>query len=64
MNNHEVALLLAELFGDTCACDFACIDEWLPFKCDFSETKCPNPDGVACWEQFLKYRDRSETNED
>lgn len=53
--NHEVACLLAELFGDDCACNFNGINEWLPEKCDFIDI-CPNTVGVACWEQFLKYR--------
>lgn len=55
-NNHKVACLLAEMFGDDCACNFNGIDEWLPMKCDFAETACPNSVGVACWEQFLKHR--------
>ena len=55
-NNHEVACLLAELFDDDCACNFNGIDEWLPLKCDFAETCCPHPVGVACWEQYLKHR--------
>ena len=55
-NNHKVACLLAEMFGDNCACNFNGIDEWLPMKCDFAETACPSPAGVACWEQFLKHR--------
>lgn len=55
-NNHKVACLLAEVFGDDCACNFNGIDEWLPMKCDFAGTTCPNPAGVACWEQFLKHR--------
>ena len=55
-NNHKVACLLAEMFGDDCACNSNGIDEWLPMKCDFAETACPNPGGVACWEQFLKHR--------
>ena len=54
-NNHTVACLLAELFGDTCACNYNGIDEWLPEKCEVIEA-CPNPVGVACWEQFLKHR--------
>ena len=57
-NNHEVACLLAEMFGDGCACNFNGIDEWLPMKCDFAETACPHPVGVACWEQFLKHREK------
>ena len=55
-NNHKVACLLAEMFDDDCACNFNGIDEWLPMRCDFAETTCPNPAGVACWEQFLKHR--------
>jgi hypothetical protein len=54
-NNHKVACLLAEIFGDNCACNFNGIDEWLPEKCEVIDS-CPNPVGVACWEQFLKHR--------
>ena len=54
-NNHTVACLLAELFDDTCACNYNGIDEWLPEKCELMDS-CPNPVGVACWEQFLKHR--------
>lgn len=52
---HEVAVILADAFGDDCACNFNGIDEWLPFKCELIES-CPNTCGVACWEQYLKYR--------
>jgi hypothetical protein len=58
-NNHTVACLLAELFGDACACNYNGIDEWLPEKCEVIDA-CPNPVGVACWEQFLKHRAESE----
>ena len=54
-NNHEVACILAEVTGDDCACDIGDIGEWLTMCCDFAETTCPNPCGVACWEQFLKH---------
>lgn len=54
-NNHQIACMLADLFGDTCACNYNDIDEWLCELCDFKDTCCPNPGGVACWEQFLKY---------
>lgn len=54
-NSHTVACLLAELFNDTCACNYNGIDEWLPEKCELLDS-CPNPGGVACWEQYLKYR--------
>jgi hypothetical protein len=55
-NAHEVAEIIAELFGDSCACNFNSIDEWLPFKCELLDS-CPYPAGVACWEQYLKFRD-------
>ena len=62
-NNHDVACLLAEMFGDDCACNLNGIDEWLPQYCEFAETCCPNPVGVACWEQFLKHRAKMEVQE-
>ena len=52
---HEVSEIIADLFGDDCACNFNGNDEWLPFKCELQDA-CPNPCGVACWEQYLKYR--------
>jgi hypothetical protein len=61
-NNHTVAYLLAELFGDTCACNYNDIDEWLPEKCELLDS-CPNPGGVACWEQFLKHKAERRTDE-
>ena len=54
-NYHTVACLLAELFDDTCACNYNGIDEWLPSKCELPDS-CPHPVGVACWEQFLKHK--------
>ena len=54
-NNHTVACLLAEIFDDTCACNYNGIDEWLPEKCELLDS-CPNTVGVACWEQFLKHK--------
>ena len=61
-NNHTVACLLAELFDDTCACNYNGIDEWLPEKCEVIDA-CPNPVGVACWEQYLKHRAERGTDE-
>lgn len=61
-NNHTVACLLAELFDDTCACNYNDIDEWLPEKCELLDS-CPNPVGVACWEQFLKHKAERRTDE-
>lgn len=60
-NNHTVACLLAELFDDTCACNYNGIDEWLPEKCELLDS-CPNPVGVACWEQYLKHRAERRTD--
>ena len=61
-NNHTVACLLAELFNDTCACNYNDIDEWLPEKCEVIDA-CPNPVGVACWEQYLRHRAERRTDE-
>lgn len=55
-NNHQVACLLADIFGDTCACNYNGNDEWLPLKCELLDV-CPNTVGVACWEQYLKHRE-------
>ena len=52
---HEVAVILADAFGDDCACNFNGNDEWLPYLCEL-QADCPHPCGVACWEQYLKYR--------
>lgn len=56
-NNHEVATIIADLLDDDCACNFNDNNEWLPEYCDFKDTCCPHPVGVACWEQYLKYRE-------
>ena len=61
-NNHTVACLLAELFDDTCACNYNDIDEWLPEKCELLDS-CPYPVGVACWEQFLKHKAERKADE-
>lgn len=62
-NNNEVACIIAELMGDDCACNFNGIDEWLPYYCEFRDTCCPHPVGVACWEQYLTYRDKRDGRE-
>ena len=61
-NNHTVACMLAELFDDTCACNYNGIDEWLPLKCELLDS-CPNPVGVACWEQYLTHRAERRTDD-
>ena len=62
LNHHEVACIIADLFCDPCACNFNGNDEWLPQHCDFADTCCPNPVGVACWEQYLKHLDKKPKN--
>lgn len=59
-DRHKAACIIADLFGDNCACNFNAIDEWLPMYCDFAETECPNPGGVTCWEQYLKYLNKKD----
>lgn len=54
-SDHQVAEILAELFGDRCACNFSDISDWLPNYCEVL-SECPEPAGVACWEQYLKHR--------
>jgi hypothetical protein len=61
-NTHEVAVILADLFGDSCACNFNGIDEWLPEKCELLDS-CPYTVGVACWEQYLKFRGERKDND-
>ena len=51
-NNHTVACLLAELYDDTCACNYNGIDEWLPEKCELLDS-CPNPE-----KQLVKMKSR------
>ena len=31
---HEVAVILADAFGDDCACNFNGNDEWLSYLCE------------------------------
>ena len=61
---HEVACIIADLLGDTCACNINCNDEWLPQYCDFAETICPDVVGVACWEQYLMHKDKRDERDD
>lgn len=62
-NIHQIACMLADIFKDTCACNYNGNDEWLPKVCDFAETCCPDPVGVACWEQFVKnYKNKLKSN--
>ena len=36
---HEVACIIADLFGGTCACDYSGNDEWLPQYCEFADKR-------------------------
>ena len=56
---HDVAVILASAIGDDCACNINSNDEWLPQLCELQEA-CPDPVGVACWEQYLKHRVEAE----
>lgn len=56
---HDVALILSDAFGDSCACNFNGNDEWLPEKCELLDV-CPDVVGVACWEQYLKWLGQKE----
>lgn len=50
----QVAEMLANLFGDECACNYNGIDEWLPSACKYADTQCPDPkEKHGCWMQFL-----------
>lgn len=50
----EVAEILANLIGDECACNFNGIDEWLPERCKYAESTCPNPqEKHGCWKEWL-----------
>ena len=50
----EVAELLTEAIGDSCACNVNGNDEWRPYVCECTD-KCPSPGGVECWVQYLKH---------
>ena len=56
---HDVAVILANAICDDCACNINSNDEWLPQLCELQEA-CPEPVGVACWEQYLKHRAEAE----
>lgn len=54
--DHEMAVILADLFG--CPLDYD-IGEDLCEVCDFVKGVLPcTNDDVACWEQYLKHRER------
>ena len=57
-SRNQVATIISDLVGDDCACNVNGNDEWLPQYCEFRDTCCPNPDGVACWEQYLANLDK------
>ena len=60
----QVAQIILDLFGDSCACNFNGHDEWLPFACDGAHTICVPDDSVEptyCWEQYLKHLDEKDS---
>lgn len=61
-----VAEILAEQFGDECACNVNGNDEWLPMMCHYGDV-CPDPpEHLGCWMELLrnKYRRPPERQED
>ena len=56
---NDVAVILASAIGDDCACNINSNNEWLPQLCELQDA-CPEPVGVACWEQYLKHRAEAE----
>lgn len=59
----RVAEILAEQFGDECACNLNGNDEWLPEVCKYQDT-CPNPsDYLGCWMELLRHKYHLELNE-
>ena len=61
-----VAEILAEQFGDECACNINGNDEWLPMMCHYGDV-CPDPpEHLGCWMELLrnKYRRPPERQED
>lgn len=61
-----VAEILAEQFGDECACNVNGNDEWLPMMCHYADV-CPDPpEHLGCWMELLrnKYRRPPEGEED
>lgn len=60
-----VAEILAEQFGDECACNVNGNDEWLPMMCHYGDV-CPDPpEHLGCWMELLinKYRRPPERQE-
>ena len=61
-----VAEILAEQFGDACACNVNGNDEWLPMMCHYGDV-CPDPpEHLGCWMELLrnKYHRQPERQED
>lgn len=58
----EVALLLCEAFGGDCACNLNGNDEWLPMRCQFTESgECPDPpDKLDCWREYIRHKEETE----
>lgn len=62
-SDHQVAEILAELFGDKCVCDIIGTSDWLPDCCEVL-SEGPEPAGVSCWEQYLKHRKTRDDDDD
>jgi hypothetical protein len=55
MKTEEVARLLSEMYGDTCACNYNGADEWLPKYCEDDEEYQCGECGLKCWALFLEH---------
>ena len=50
-----VAKMFFDFTGDTCACNYSPLDEWLWEWCEILD-ECPYPkDELGCWKQFVKH---------
>lgn len=62
MTETEVAQILTDAFGGSCACNINGNDEWLPFVCKYCEgetPECPEPKETnGCWLEYLRHLNR------
>lgn len=49
-----VAEILAEQFGDECACNVNGNDEWLPMMCHYGDACSDPPEHLGCWMELLR----------
>lgn len=49
----DVAEMLADLFGDECACNYNHIDQRLAMGCE--RDSCPDDGDYSCWKKYVEY---------